>query len=301
MKPRYVLEAAALYLAYGFFKILPLDAASATGGFIGRTFGPHMAASRKARRNLEMALPERSDAEYRAIIKEMWDNLGRVIAEYPHLKKIGKERVEIHNGHIFETLRDDHMPGIVFTAHIGNWEIGAMGAFYQYGLQLNGVYRRPNNPLADRLLGIARNPDGAFSPVSKSSAGTRQLVRALKEGRHIGMLIDQKYNEGIPALFFGRPAMTSTAFIELCLKFNCPLVPARIERLEGAHFRLTPFPPLELYNAGGDVLTVEKVVETAHNYLEEWISDKPGQWLWLHRRWSDKAKERFEEQKKKAA
>ena len=60
------------------------------------------------------------------------------------------------------------------------------------------------------------------------------------------MLADQKLNEGIPVPFFGRPAMTATALALLALHFDCDVLPARVERLRGAHFRLTVFPPVPL-------------------------------------------------------
>jgi hypothetical protein len=66
---------------------LPLDAASALGGFLGRSIGRHLGVSRQALRNLRLAMPEIGAVEGWRVIRGMWDNLGRVIAEYPHLDK----------------------------------------------------------------------------------------------------------------------------------------------------------------------------------------------------------------------
>ncbi len=88
-KARYILEAALLHTLFFIFGLMTVDAASACGGWIGRTVGPLLGgASRKAADHVRLSLPGRSDAEYKTIVRGMWDNLGRVMAEYPHLKQI---------------------------------------------------------------------------------------------------------------------------------------------------------------------------------------------------------------------
>ncbi len=280
---RYFLEYIFLRFIMILFGIMPLDTASAAGGWIGRTIGPRLATSRKALANLKAALPNRTDEEYTAIIRGMWDNLGRVMAEYPHLKEIVSERIEINGTEILQNMKDDDQTGIVFGAHLANWEAAALSI--QTALPTDSIYRAPNNPAVDRLLTRARNITGDLQAIPKSKTGTRQILRAMKDGRHIGILIDQKYNEGIAAPFFGREAMTSPAFVELAQKFKCPLIPGRIERLDGAHFRVTIEPPLALFDETEAALPVETVIKQAHKLLENWITAYPEQWLWLHRRW----------------
>jgi KDO2-lipid IV(A) lauroyltransferase len=145
------------------------------------------------------------------------------------------------------------------------------------------IYRAPNNPFSDKLLKWARSMGGKLKTIPKSKTGTRQLVKALQEGAHIGMLIDQKYNEGIEADFMGRPAMTSPVYAQLAQKFDIPLIPLRIERTEGPNFRVTVFPPLETRNKN-----IEEIIDESHKLLGNWIKEKPEQWLWLHRRWDSK-------------
>lgn len=298
MKPvRYFLEALCVYLLYGFFYILPVKSASGFGGWVGRTIGPRLASSRKARRHLEQSLPGKSETEYQKIITDMWENLGRVIAEYPHLHKIATEHTELVNSDILVRIRDSDKPGIFFTGHLANWEVVPSSCFLQYGLSTNLIYREPNNPWVKGLLDNARSLKGRMKTIAKSRSGTRDIVKAIRDKQHIGILIDQKYNEGIPALFFGRPAMTSTAFVDMALKYECPLVPIRIERLENVKFRLTFEEPIELTDKDGNPLPVDILVGKAHKYLEEWISDRPDQWIWLHKRWSEKAEELYKNRK----
>jgi KDO2-lipid IV(A) lauroyltransferase len=284
-KWRYMGEAAGLYLLFMLFRLLPVQAASDFGGWIGRILGPKLAASRKARRNLEQALPGETEETYAHIIRHMWDNLGRTMAEYPHLKQIALHRTEIVNADLLEHLEEDGRPVILFSGHLANWEVIPTVAALRTGLDIALIYRAPNNPYVSRLLDRLRRVKSDVMMISKASARMRELYTHLKAGNALGILIDQKYNEGIPALFLGRPAMTSPAFAELALKFNAHLVPCRCERLKNARFRLTLGPAIDITDDAGQPYTSEQLVETAHRYLEDWIRARPAEWLWLHRRW----------------
>ena len=278
-KIRHIIEAGFLGVILTIFRLLPLDAASNLGGWIGRMIGPKLGASKKARRHLRLALPYLSYTAQNVIIRDMWDNLGRVVAEYPHLEKIARERVTVVGSDNLNAMIVDGMPGIVFGAHLANWEVPMMWANIS-GLATDGLYRAPNNPYVDAMLERARAHDqGDIRHHAKSLGGMRGIIDALKEGRHIGILIDQKYNEGMLVPFFGHPAKTSDAFIQLARRFKCPLHPVRIERIRGANFRLTLHPAMEI---GPDT---EAAIIEAHAMLQEWIAEKPAQWLWLHNRW----------------
>ena len=193
-KIRYALEFALLSVLFVFFRALPPARASAMGGWIGRSVGPHLAASRKALVNLRAALPDLGPAREREIIAGMWDNLGRVIAEYPHLKTLAQDATVIEGLEILQTLRDDSQAGLVFGGHLGNWEIAGPALLLQIGLPIGLVYRAPNNPGAAALLDRARSLNGTLKTFPKSPTGTRQFVRHLREAGHAGILIDQKYN-----------------------------------------------------------------------------------------------------------
>lgn len=277
---RYLLEALLLALLLGLSKILPVTWASNFGGFVGRCVGPRLAASRKAVHNISSSFPDKPATEIEKIVIGMWDNLGRVMMEYAHLPHIGRDRTEIIGAEILERYKNS--PTILFSAHLANWEVCPIAAMTQYGFKVSSVYRAPNNPISDKMLHHARSLKNTLQTIRKSKTGTRHLVKALNENAHIGILIDQKYNEGIAADFFGRSAMTSPAFVQLAQKFNCPLIPLKIERLKGANFRMTILPPLDIADK-----SIEDAVEESHTLLEGWISARPEQWLWLHRRWEN--------------
>jgi Kdo2-lipid IVA lauroyltransferase/acyltransferase len=275
-------------LLFGALGLLPMDLASALGGKVARQFGPHLGISKRARINLTRAFPEKSAAEIEHILAGMWDNLGRVAAEYPHLPKIRVldplGRVETHG---FEHVDRAVAAGrrmIFFSGHLANWEIAAIAAV-QYGITVTQIYRAPNNPLVDRLIARFRGDTGEYIP--KGATAARRAFAALYRGEHLTMLADQKLNEGIPVPFFGRPAMTATALALLALRFDCDVLPARVERLAGARFRLTVFPPLPLPMSGNHSTDIAALTAAVTVVLESWIRDRPDEWLWVHRRWPD--------------
>jgi KDO2-lipid IV(A) lauroyltransferase len=278
-------EAGALLAVLAVFACLPLDAASAVGGWIGRTVGPRLGVSRRALRNLRRAMPEMSETDHRRVVRGMWDNLGRTLAEYPHLAWIcnaASQRVEVINDGGLAALTKDGAPAIAFGAHLGSWEVAPVMLPRLVGPSLLSVYRAANNPWIDRLLQRLRQSPHA---APKGSGGGRKVIRHLHQGGHLAMFVDQKMNDGIAVPFFGRPAMTAPALARLGLRFDCPLVPVRVERMQGARFRLTVLPALERGETGDG--SVFATMTRVNALLEDWIRARPEQWLWLHRRWPD--------------
>jgi KDO2-lipid IV(A) lauroyltransferase len=279
----YFCQAALAHSIMGVFSLMPVSWASATGSGLARLIGPRLKATRYARTNLALALPGQAQRTEH-IIRDMWANIGRTLAEYPHLHELAEKRTELVGQEILDDLKERERPVVFFSGHLANWEI--MNAFLTLnGLQMDPVYRPPNNPYVRNMLDRYRSLNGAIDLIPKSEAGTRQLVKSLRAGRNIGILIDQKYNRGLSVPFFGREAMTSTAFIQLAWKYNCPLVPVRIERLTGPNFRLTLYEPIRADIAEGHDAEFQQKAARIHKMLEDWIRERPGQWLWLHRRW----------------
>jgi Kdo2-lipid IVA lauroyltransferase/acyltransferase len=281
----HIAEAGALIAVMTLFACLPIDWASALGGVIGRAAGPRIGVSRRALRNLRQALPKNSEGENRRILRGMWDNLGRAVAEYPHLARIsaaGAGRVEIVNGDALAGLALAGKPSIIFGAHLANWEVGPSTVHLLIGASLLSVYRAANNPWVDRLM---RRFHAIRRAVPKGNAGGRELVRHLRHGGSIAMLVDQKQNDGIAVPFFGRDAMTAPAIARLGCRFGYPLVPVRVERLKGARFRCTVLAPIEPAQTGDAAPDVLATMARVNAVLESWIRARPEQWLWVHSRW----------------
>ena len=283
---RYAAETAAVLAAYALLKVLPIDRASGLGGWLGRTLGPKLGLSRRARRNLKLAMPELDAEAIERIVGEMWDNLGRFGGEMPHIANLDCSedggRVEIVGlEHVRAAAEAEGC--IFFSGHIANWELLPIAA-RQHGIDLDAVYRAANNPWIDQLIRNIRV--GRLHP--KGAQGARLAVAGLKAGRPLALLVDQKMNDGIAVPFFGHVAMTAPALVDLARKYKLPAYPARVERLEGgARFRITVYPPLH-FEAGPDRHADLALGMTRVNViLEEWIRARPGQWLWLHRRWPE--------------
>lgn len=286
----YPLEALGAMLVFGFFRLLPVDAASALGGWLGRKIGPGLGITRRAARSLRRALPELDEAGVTEAIAEMWDNIGRVLAEYPHLDEITRDagrggRVEITGEEHIAALRDSGGPCLLFSGHFANWEVFGLSSA-AIGMECAQVYRAANNPMVDRLiLRMRRLPPEAMLP--KGSAGARKALAVLRQGGRVGMLTDQKMNDGIPVPFFGRDAMTAPAVAQLGLRFDCPVIPVRLERLDGCRFRVSLYPPLPQPATGDRHHDTAVMMAEINGMFETWIRERPGQWLWLHRRWPD--------------
>lgn len=264
---------------------LPVGTVSTWGGRLGRAVGPFSTAHRTMLSNLALALPEYNEAARRKIATEAWDNFGRTMTEYAVLPRLAnsdwRERITI-SGH--EHLLGARKPAILFAGHLGNWETIpiAVGRMIR---PMTIVYRPPNNPAVDRMIGDIR---GAYTTAMapKGAGGARVIIKALEAGELVLMIVDQKINEGLPIPFFGRAAMTGPAVARLALRFQCPIVPVRSERLEGGHFHVAIEDPWMLDRAGR---TEEEAVHDAlvrvNAKLESWIRQRPGQWLWMHKRW----------------
>ena len=281
---QYFFEACGVYLAYGFFWLMPIDTASDMGGKIMRFLGPRMAASRKAMRNIERAMPETTEEERQKILKDMWENLGRVFAEYPHLDKL-YDRIETQGREVFEKIRNTHDRGaILIGAHIANWEVYALGTKIN-NVPLHLVYRPPNNYFLDGMIHWTRRRAGAISNIPKNVTGTRQMVAALKSHEKIGALIDQKFNSGVAVPFFNMPAMTTPAVVQMGLRFDVPLYPVRIVRTKGCQFKIMIEPALDVPDIDNEDEKTYQMLLDIHKKYESWIREEPGQWLWIHRRW----------------
>lgn len=270
------------------FRLLPIDTASAIGGWVARRIGPMLKVHRIALDNLRRAFPEKTEDEIAGIAAGMWDNLGRTAGEYPHLHRFDlyadTERFTVRGSENVRLLRDDDISGIFFSGHIGNWEIVSLPAT-QNDLPLTRIYREPNNKAMRWLFHSGRQAvTGELVP--KGSDGAKAAMKALRDGRHLGMLVDQKMNDGIEARLFDQPAMTAPALALFALKFKCPVVPARVKRLQGAHFEIDILPPMTPPEPSGDRhADILAFTQQVNDQLEAWIRETPEQWLWVHKRW----------------
>ncbi len=269
-----------------FLRLLPVDRAAAAFGGFARVVGPWTPASNRARRNLELAFPGIATAERERIVAAMWDNLARVVCEYGHLDTLVQEsdrRIEIVNAELLDALRDDGKPGILFSAHLASFEMIAIAAKMRR-LPIHVVYRNANNLRLDEYIRRRQSVTGA-ELIRKSARGARRLIEVMRANGHVVLIVDQKLNDGIAVPFFGRPAMTSPALAQLALRYDCPVVPVRVERIMDSNYRVVVEPPLKVQRSGDQAADVLALMTQVNLTIETWIRARPEHWLWLHRRW----------------
>jgi Kdo2-lipid IVA lauroyltransferase/acyltransferase len=189
----------------------------------------------------------------------------------------------VEDAGVYDQLRNLDGPCIIFSGHFANWELLPASAA-QRGLHTVLVYRAANNPLVDWLYRRRTgHADASIAP--KGVRGARILFRAMKEGRTLGILVDQKMNDGIAVPFLGRDAMTAPALAELALRFRCPVVPAHVVRTGGARFKIIVEEPLTVVETGDRKRDVEALMGQVNQRMGQWVREQPEQWLWVHSRW----------------
>jgi KDO2-lipid IV(A) lauroyltransferase len=263
-----------------------------SAGFL-RTVGPWLPEHRLGRTNLAAAFPEKSPAEIERILDGVWDNLGRVFAEFAHLDRltIGDPRnlpyleFDAVSAERFDRMRDDGKPALVFAAHLANWELPAIMAA-AFGLDAMVLYRRPNvGAVADAVIALRQDSMGTLVPTSIDAP--IKLARALENNRHVAMLVDQHYVKGVEVTFFGRRCKANPLIATLARHVDCPIHGTRIIRLPGGRFRgeiTEAIPPVR--DASGRI-EVQGTMQAITTVIEGWVREHPEQWLWLHRRWRD--------------
>jgi KDO2-lipid IV(A) lauroyltransferase len=283
------LEALPVFALFGALRILPVDAASFLGGFVARAIGPWLRSSATARGNLARAFPAKSAAEIATIIGDMWENLGRTVAEVAHIDKFKIDdpghRIELQGIEHIAVAERTNRPILLLGAHLGNWEVLPLAGRLS-GRRMALIYRQANNPHVERLIQRARGPFND-DMVPKGQRAARRIARIMRQGGILGLLIDQKTNNGVAAPFFGREAMTTPLPAMCALHYDCAIFGAQVERLRGAHFRVTVRPLPEIARSGNTAADVLAITSAINAMVETWIRENPAQWMWLHRRWSD--------------
>ena len=262
-------------------------------GRIARAVGPMMREQRIGRANLTAAFPEKSPAEIETILAGVWDNLGRVGAEFAHLDHIWEHdpafpeqsRIEIlpRTHELFAQLRLDGKPALIFASHLGNWELPALAAV-AHGLDAAILYRRPNIASADRAIQEIR----AVKMGTLIAAGRDaplKLAEALQNGQHVAMLVDQYLTNGVEVTFFGRKTRANPMLARLLRQVECPVHGVRIIRLPGHRFRAELSDEVTPVRDAAGKIDIQGTTQAITSVVEGWIREYPDQWLWLHRRW----------------
>jgi Kdo2-lipid IVA lauroyltransferase/acyltransferase len=262
-------------------------------GALLRRIGRFLPEHRTGRANLAAAFPEKSTAEIEEILGGVWDNLGRLAAEYAHLDRLwdcdlaapAHGRIEISPASIerFLRLRDDGKPALIFAAHLANWELPALAAA-AYGLEAAVLYRTPNiASVANAVRELRAANIGTLIPHGIGAPSA--VAAALERGAHVGFLVDQFFYQGVEVEFFGRRCKANPIIARLARHFECPIHGTRVIRLPDHRFRAELTEEIAPVRDRDGRIDVPATTQAITTIIEGWVREHPEQWLWLHRRW----------------
>ncbi len=267
-----------------------------TANLLGRTarlIGPFTREQRIGRANLVAAFPEKSADEIETILAGVWDNLGRLGAEFAHLDHVwefdeelpnrGRIEIDPRTHKLFGKLRSDGKPALIFAGHLGNWELPAVAAV-AHRLDSVILFRRPNSASANRIIEELRAVKmGTLIPASRDAP--LKMAEALRNGKHVAMLVDQYFTNGVDVTFFGRKTKANPTLVRLLRQIECPVHGVRIIRLPDHRFRAELTEEVEPVRDASGQIDVQQTMQVITSVIEGWIREYPDQWLWLHRRW----------------
>jgi KDO2-lipid IV(A) lauroyltransferase len=242
--------------------------------------------SRERRRTLEhlaLAMPQLGDEARRRLAREVFRNQGMNLAEcLALLHRDCADVAALVDAEGWEAVQEARAEGrriLILTGHCGNWEL--LGAWLNcHGLSVEVVARAVDTERLNELLLSLRQRFGTETIERSSPGAGRRLLRVLREGRVLALLIDQDTRvEGVWVPFFGRPAYTPVGAAKIALKQDAAVFPTFIERLPDGRHRIRIHPPLAL---PPDPTAATALMTAA---IEEQVRRVPAQWVWMHRRW----------------
>ena len=279
---RYIHDPIAAAIAVPFFvllKILPYKLSSYLCGILMYLIAPLTSYNTRVKKHLKIAFPQKSRKEINKLTSQHWFMFGQTIGEMPHINKL----IKLGNLQTEGLEKIKNGPAILVGAHMGNWEfllrVGDLA-----GRRAGYVFRPINNWILNKIQAY-RNKDAKADFYRKGRLAAIGMAGKLKNGEVVGLTGDQLLREGIMVPFFGIKTPTPQAAAVMALKWDVPIYMVRVERFKGIKFKMTVEDKIKIpKNLDKDKATYE-ITRSISKRIEEWITDKPEQWLWAHRRW----------------
>ena len=290
------LEYAALRLLVFFVRAFPLDTGVRLSARVWRRLAPYQRRHKRALANLKLAYPEKTEAEREAIALDMWENLGRVMAETMQLDRIlaDPSRIEISSSKIFERYRNKLGPAIGVSLHMGNWEL-AIWPLTLAGAKPAAVYRTVKNPYVDQFLRDQRKelyPGGLFGKGKvegsreEGQKTARLIMDYVRRGGRLGLVCDLYDRQGIPVPFFGHDAKSVAIAALIARRVGARIWMARCLRVgKQSKFKIE-LKELKVPRSKDKSADIRDITAAMQRQYESWIRDAPEQWMWSNRRWS---------------
>ena len=266
------------------FKIFGFKISSAIGGKLFEIIGPIFRSKKLIDTNIKKAVPNINSEDLKKTTRLMWNNYGRIFAEYVFIKSFrnGKlnSRISIEGQDILEEIKKLNQQVVFISGHFSNFELMAMH-LEKVGIKLTAIYRPLNNIFLNIIMENIRKKYICKNQIKKGIGGMKKIIHLKRQNYSTALMIDQRVSEGIRSNFFNNPALTTTIPAQLVKKFKIPVVPIFIERVNNLNFKITVSKPINFTD--GD--SIEKITDDLNKVLETMILHKPEQWIWSHNRW----------------
>ena len=281
---KYFLQFVVISLFFLICKIIGYKNSSNLGASIVGKIGPFFRSKKTINKNLTIAFPQISDEKINFITKNMWENYGRILADYVFLKDFRKlklkEYVRFNDNNILSTIKKKNKPVIFISGHFNNFELLAMHLEMK-GINLAAIYRPLNNIFLNKIMVNIRSSYICKKQIPKGIAGVKTMVNLFKKNTSLALMIDQRVSQGSQIKFFNQSALTTTIPAQFVKKYQCLVVPVYVERKNKNYFDLNIEKPFEFNQKD----SIEFITQTLNRWLEEKIKNNPNQWIWTHNRW----------------
>jgi len=281
---KYFLQFIIIVFLFLIFKILGVRFSSFLGGKLFQIIGPAFRSKEIINNNIKRAFPDLNSKEINKIKSSMWNNYGRVFAEYIYMKNFRhgnlSKNISIEGEDILTNIKKQNQKVIFISGHFSNFELMAM-QIDKLDLKIGAIYRPLNNIFLNKIMERIRKKYICNNQIKKGIGGLKELIKLNNEGYSTALMIDQRVSQGIKSNFFNEEAFTTTVPAQLVKKFNIPVVPIFIERYEGIKFKMKVFKPVHFSVED----SIENITADLNKILEKMILDNPNNWIWSHNRW----------------
>ena len=281
---KYLIQFILIIILFIVFKILGPTKSSYLGGKLFEIIGPFFRSKKLIYSNIKKAIPNINSEDLKKIVKLMWNNYGRIFAEYVFIKDFrnGKLRknIKIEGEENLQKIIKENKQVVFISAHFSNFELMAM-YLDKSNINLSALYRPLNNVFLNRIMEDIRKKYICKNQIKKGISGLREMINLNKNNFSTALMVDQRVSEGIKSNFFNQKALTTTIPAQLVKKFNLPIIPIYIERIEGINFKITINKPIFFSKEE----TTQYITDELNKIIETMILKNPEQWIWSHNRW----------------
>ena len=259
----------------GLLRVLPTSSSQILMGWVFAKVGPWLSVHRLARRNLAQTFPHWTPQRQEQCLRAMYKGWGHWVGSYPHIHRLDLTHWTL------EGIEHISMPSILCSGHFHGFPM-VTRLLKNAQISVAQLLRLASNPWAAKIMIQVQEYAGVDRVIDKNHQSSAHIVRALKEGCCVHMLIDHRLRVGgVRMPFLGRQAWIARGPVVLARRLHCPLVPVSVHVLGKNRGKVCLHPPLTVSTPQEELEVLEKL----HSHIAQQIKDRPESWFWLHDRW----------------